>query len=183
MQAYSFRNETWCIALPRHMPGKHTEVYVSNLEVRIVKLEPMRIASALGFGQQPEAEAWALLWTWIEAHGLYEQIGAHRFFGFNNPSPSPASPNYGYEQWLTVDRDATPNGNVKIKDFAGGLYAVARLKGIPNPEFWQKLVRWREESKYKAAYHQWLEECLTPTIQLTGPEDTMEFDLYLPIAE
>jgi DNA gyrase inhibitor GyrI len=157
---------------------------VSELEVRIVRLEPMHVAAALGFGEQPELEAWSLIWDWVKAQGLSDKIEAHRFFGFNNPSPSPGSPNYGYEQWMTVAPNASAAGKVKIKEFAGGLYAVTRMQGIPNPDIWQQLVRWREESKYKPAHHQWLEACLTPTLAMAiRPEDPWEFDLYLPIAE
>ncbi len=157
---------------------------MSELEVRIVRLEPMVVAAALGFGEQPELEAWNLIWSWVKALGLSEKIKEHRFFGFNNPSPSPGSPNYGYEQWMTVAPNVSASGEVKIKAFAGGLYAVAHMQGIPNPDIWQQLVRWREESKYKPAHHQWLEECLTPTPpEATRPYEQWEFDLYLPIAE
>ena len=31
---------------------------MSDLEVRIVKLEPMRVVSFLGFGESPEELAW-----------------------------------------------------------------------------------------------------------------------------
>ena len=157
---------------------------MSDLEVRIVKLEPTYVAAALGFGDQPELQAWNLLWNWVKAQGLTEKTKEHRFFGFNNPSPSPGSPNYGYEQWITVAPNVSAAGEVKIKEFAGGLYAVTHMQGIPNPEIWQQLVRWCEESKYKLAHHQWLEECLTPTLAMAiRPEDPWEFDLYLPIAE
>ncbi len=158
---------------------------MSDLEVHIVKLESMRVAAALGFGAQPEGEAWSQLWTWIKAQGLGDKIDGYRFFGFNNPSPAPGSPNYGYEQWITVGSDAREAGKVTIKEFPGGLYAVAHMRGIPNPDIWRKLVQWREENSYKPAYHQWLEECLTPALasEPGAPEDQWEFDLYLPIAE
>ncbi|NIW49114.1 MAG: MerR family transcriptional regulator, partial [Gammaproteobacteria bacterium] len=69
---------------------------MSELPVRIVKLEPMTIASTYGFGEQPEIEAWEKLLSWAREIGL--SLKDHRFFGFNNPNPSPGSPNYGYEQ-------------------------------------------------------------------------------------
>ena len=152
---------------------------MSGLEVRIVRLEPMRVAFALGFGASPEEQAWKKLFDWAGRKGLLDDPKAHRYFGFNNPNPSPGSPNYGYEQWMTVGPEVKPEGEVKIKEVPGGLYAVTRWEAIPNPEIWKQLVLWRENSRYKPAHHQWLEECLNP---LEGPGQLI-FDLCLPIAE
>ncbi len=158
---------------------------MSDLEVRVITLEPLHVAASLGFGAQPEHDSWGQLWAWIKDQGLIGTIKEHRFFGFNNPSPAPGSPNYGYEQWITVGPDAREMGKVTIKDFAGGLYAVMHIRGVPNPDIWRALVQWREENSYRAATHQWLEELLTPGLlnEPDVPEDRLEFDLYLPIAE
>lgn len=153
---------------------------MSEIEVRIVRLEPLRVASAYAFGEQPELQAWEKILTWAKSQGI-EDLTAHRFFGFNNPSPSPGSPNYGYEQWMTVGQDVVPGEGIEFKDFPGGLYAVARSEGIQNiTQDWRNLALWREESKYQEAHHQWLEECFTP--QAERIEDYV-FDLYIPIAE
>ncbi|UCF28075.1 MAG: GyrI-like domain-containing protein [Chloroflexota bacterium] len=152
---------------------------MSELPVRIVKLEPMTIASTYGFGEQPEIEAWEKLLSWAREKGL--NLKDHRFFGFNNPNPSPGSPNYGYEQWITVKKDEKPAEGIEIKEFSGGLYAVTRCEGLQHiTEIWKQLAIWREESKYLEAPHQWLEECFTP--EATRIEDYV-FDLYAPIAE
>jgi DNA gyrase inhibitor GyrI len=151
---------------------------MNDLNVRIVRLEALRVAAAHGFGANPEDQAWQKLLTWAKSKGL-DDLKAHRFLGFNNPNPSAGSPNYGYEQWMTVKPDVTAEGEVTIKDFPGGLYAVLRCPGIPNPDIWRKLVLWRESSAYKGAQHQWLEECLNPGAAF----EQWEFDLYLPIAE
>lgn len=148
-------------------------------DVRIVRLESMRVAASLGFGPEPEGLAWEGLTHWAEAAGL--ALTEHRLFGFNNPSPTPGSPNYGYEQWLVLKGETVALGRLEVKDIPAGLYAVMRCKGTPNPKIWQSLVRWREASPYRAAHHQWLEELLTP--DLLGQWDKVEFDLYLPIAE
>ena len=150
-----------------------------STEVRIVRLDAMHVAAALGFGPSPEPLAWEALTTWAEGEGL--RLSEHRLFGFNNPSPAPGSPNYGYEQWLVLRGQALPAGSVQIKDVPGGLYAVMRCQGIPNPEIWMQLVRWREASPYRFGTHQWLEECLTS--DLLGEPEQAQFDLYLPIAE
>ncbi len=158
---------------------------MAELEVRIVKLEPIHVASAHGFGQEPENLAWEKLVAWSKPKGFLNDLKQHRIFGFNNPNPSPGSPNYGYEFWMVVGRDVKPEGEIEIKDFPGGLYAVTRCDvgdnpGESIPETWKKLVMWREDSKYKAANHQWLEE------HISGqgvPNDRFVLDLYMPISE
>lgn len=152
---------------------------MSEIEVRILKLEPMRVASAHGFGESPEEQAWTKLLTWARSQG-YHDLGKHRFFGFNNPNPAPGSPNYGYEQWMTFSEGAEPGEGIEFKEFTGGLYAVTRCESLLHiTDIWKQLVVWREDSKYKEAYHQWLEECFTP--EATQLEDYV-FDLYAPIA-
>jgi len=153
---------------------------MSELEVRVITLEPMRVASAYGFGEQPETQAWTKILAWASSQG-YEDFNKHRFFGFNNPNPSPGSPNYGYEQWMTVAAEPEGNEEIEIMEFSGGLYAVTRSEGLQHiTENWMKLAIWREESKYQEAHHQWLEECFTP-----GAErwEDFVFDLYAPIVE
>ena len=165
---------------------------MTDMEVRIVKLEPMRVASALGFGEHPEGLAWDKLLSWAKPLGLFDDLKTTRFFGFNNPDPSPGSPNYGYEQWIVVGPDVKDGGEVKIKDFPGGLYAVTSTKLKNIGETWRRLVVWRDGSRYRCASHQWLEEVLNRDAILTPdgkklPDevvfDKMILDLYLPIAE
>ena len=154
---------------------------MSELEVRIVELEPMQVAAVLGYGESPELEAWSKIKAWGEPRGVFRGSKIPRNFGFNNPNPSPGSPNYGYEIWIPVDSGVEGEGDVKIKDFTGGLYAVTRFKGISNiGEMWKKLVEWCEESEYNIAHHQCLEELHTsPDVE---PEEFV-FDLYLGIAK
>lgn len=151
---------------------------MNDLDVRIVRLEPMRVATALGFGESPEAQAWEMILAYAAAKGL--DPSAQRFFGFNNPNPSHGSPHYGYEQWVTAGAGLDGEDGVQIKEFDGGLYAVTRCEGVESlPATWQRLVLWCEDSRYHQAHHQWLEECLTPP---GLPPEAMVFDLYLPIA-
>ena len=153
---------------------------MSELEVRIVTLDPMRVAVTFGFGTAPEHEAWERLVAWSEPKGFFEDRAAHRIFGFNNPDPSPGSPNYGYEFCMEVGPDVEADGEVQIEECKGGRYAVTRCRGVNNiGRTWKELVTWRESSAYKPASHQWLEEHLGPA-QMT-PEN-LELDLYLPIA-
>lgn len=150
---------------------------MSDLEVRIVNLEPMRVASAYGFGTEPENVAHQKINAFAMKHDLLQ--GHYRTFGFNNPNPSPGSPNYGYEIWLPVEMGVEPEEDIRIQTFSGGLYAVTQFKGLPNiGDVWKHLVTWREDSEYQCGYHQWLEELLTPPDR---PTDEYVFNLYLPI--
>jgi DNA gyrase inhibitor GyrI len=155
---------------------------MNELDVRIVKLDPMRVASSYGFGSSPELIAFEKMHAFLKSKGLMEGYGTkHRHFGFNNPDPMPGSPNYGYEVWVTVDPEIEPEGEVRIIDFPGGLYAVTRIQGVEKiGETWKELARWREKSAYNQATHQWLENLLNP---LETDFGKFVFDLYLPISE
>jgi DNA gyrase inhibitor GyrI len=156
---------------------------MSELEVRIVRLEPMRVASVHGFGPSPERQAWEKLMAWAKPKGLLDDLERHRIFGFNNPNPSPGSPNYGYEFWIVVGPDVEPEGEVRVEEFSGGLYAVTRCKGVGNiTRTWHQLGTWCENSKYKQGGHQWLEEHLGP-LDTSLDENELLLDLYCPIAE
>lgn len=106
---------------------------MSELDVRIVRLEPMRLASAHGFGASPEGIAHEKMQTFLKSKNLLDGYGSQRrHFGFNNPDPSPGSPNYGYEIWVEVESDVEPAGDIRIVDFSGGLYAVTRFENLEN---------------------------------------------------
>ena len=157
---------------------------MDELEVKIVKLPPMRIICINGFGEGPETQAWEKMIAWAKAKGLWNDGKPKRFFGYNNPDPAPGSPNYGYDVWMTVDESVQPDGDARLINFPGGLYAVAHCP-VKNPGddifgTWKKLVAWMESSQYRHAHHQWLEEHLSQVGELsTG----FVLDLYLPIAE
>ena len=148
-------------------------------EVRIVRLEPMRVASTLGFGPQPELEAWDKLMTWARATNHLD--GTQRYFGFNNPNPMPGSPNYGYEQWMTVGPDVEPVADVEIKNFEGGLFGVLRCSGLATiEEDWGRLAAWLEASTHRADDRECLEELLSSPVL---PHTEWVFDLYVAIGE
>ena len=154
---------------------------MSEIEVRIIKLEPMRMLSSYGYGSNPESIAWDKLIAFCLEKGLFEEDNYRPTYGFNNPNPSVGSPNYGYEIWLPVDKNLQPEGDLRIVDFPGGLYAVTRFKNLENiGAVWGELVKWRESSKYKHATHQWLEHLIEGA---EGPPEGFVFDLYLPIRE
>jgi DNA gyrase inhibitor GyrI len=166
---------------------------MSEFKVRIVKLDPMRVASALGFSASPEIDAWNTLLDFARTKKLIDSPQDVRFFGFNNPNPSPGSPNYGYEQWMTVGSEIEASGPVKIVDFPGGLFAVARCHGLDTiGQTWQQLVEWWQDCPYQQADNYCLEELLSPELfinedgTLANLEEKMHeiiFDLYIPIEE
>lgn len=126
-----------------------------------------------GFGHQPETEAWQKLVAWAKPNGLRAAPEKHRLCGFNTPSPSSGSPNYGDEFWIMVGSDVTPEGEVEVKTFPGGLYAVTRCDvrndlGDSIPATWKQLVRWREQSRYRNGRHQWLPYLTCESISLNG---------------
>ncbi len=153
----------------------------NELDVRIVRLEPMKVASTYGFGSGPEMIAWDKMREFYHGKGFGSDGQTHRFFGFNNPNPAPGSPNYGYEQWITVDPEVQPTGEIKVKDFGGGLYAVTHCKLSHITDVWMQLAAWREKSPYRFGSHQWLEEIITDPLQ-QEIDGEAEFDLYMPIA-
>jgi AraC family transcriptional regulator len=157
---------------------------MTEQEIKIVTLPPMRVVCFNGFGEGPEGQALDKLAAWMKERGLVKSEKSQRVFGYNNPDPTPGSPNYGYDIWITVDGDVQVEGEARIIDFPGGLYAVLRCPVTAPwediPSAWKRLVKWVENSKYHNASHQWLEE------HLSWPDNTgnnFTLDLYFPIKE
>lgn len=147
--------------------------------VRIIELKPFQVAYYRAESASPELDAWNVLLPWAKAKGLMD-LATTRFFGFNNPNPSPDRPTYGYEVWVTVPQGVTPDGPVAIKEFGGGLYAVTTTYLYEIQERWQKLVGWMHAGgEWELAQHQWLEESIDPDKSLG--QDTAQLDLFMPI--
>jgi DNA gyrase inhibitor GyrI len=158
---------------------------MSAIKVRILKLDYMRVASFYGFGREPETIAWEKLTAFAKPKDYLDDPENHRIFGFNNPDPSAGSPNYGYEVCIEVGPEVEPEGEMRVKSFDGGWYAVTRCEVRGGNyqvigDLWKKLVAWREDSPYDCGYHQWLEMNI-PEPGLEEGEFTM--DLYLPISK
>ena len=155
---------------------------MTPLKVEIVQLEPMRVASTYGFGTNPEEIAWKKMEEWASPRGLLERPYSHPIFGFNNPYPTPDHPRYGYEFWISVDPDMEPEGDVRIVEFFGGLYAVARceVEGNPAsaiPATWKNLADWCKANRHPLAHHPALERFFASPVD---PEHLV-LDLYCPI--
>lgn len=157
---------------------------MEKLNVRLVRLDPQRVASFYSFGSEPETQALQKLEDWARPRGCLDDPQRHRIFGFNNPDPMPGSPNYGYEFWITIGTEVEPEGDMRILDFPGGLYAVLRLVDPFSdpyqfiPEGWKQLVMWAEDSPYEIGSQQCLEELL---VTEETPPGSRSMDLYLPV--
>jgi DNA gyrase inhibitor GyrI len=153
------------------------------LDVRLIHLESMTVAYALGFGPQPELQAWEKILAFARSQGLLEKPQRPRFFGFNNPNPSPGSPNYGYEQWMTLPPGFQPADEIDVKEIPSGFYAVARFQGLEYiGQMWMRLVAWCEASPYRMREGQCLEELLSP-VEAMDDLSKYVFDLYIPLIE
>lgn len=155
----------------------------ADLDVRIIELEPMRVASAHVIGKSPEEKAMAKLMPWAEKLGLLDNLEEHSVYGFNNPDPSPEKEEYGYEFWIKIGPEVQTENEIKVKEFGGGLYAVTTTRLILDPTSsfipaWKKLAEWvKANTKYDFGSHQWLEKHINPR---AAPEE-MILDLYCPI--
>ena len=149
--------------------------------VTILHLDAIRVASAYGFGTSPEEIAWAKLVTWATPRGLLDDLKAHPIFGLNNPYPSAPNEPYGYEFWIKVGPDAEPDGDIRIGEFLGGIYAVARcqVQGCPEriAQGWHELVAWCQENNHPLATHHAVEQFLTSP----GDVNSLVLDLCCPI--
>jgi DNA gyrase inhibitor GyrI len=149
--------------------------------VQIIHLDAMRIASAYGFGHNPEEIAWQRMSLWAQPRGLLNDIDAHPLFGLNNPYPTPTTPCYGYEFWLRVGTEVEPEGDIRIGEFFGGTYAVMRceVNGHPEniPASWQSLAAWCKTNAHTMGIHHALERFLSIPDDLTH----LVLDLYCPI--
>jgi DNA gyrase inhibitor GyrI len=155
---------------------------MSKLEVRIERLEPMRMASVRVVSDTPEHDAWEKMREWAEPLGLLKDIEKNPVFGFNNPGPALDRREYGYEFWIRIDPDVEPEGDIQVINFPGGLYAVTKcsLLGDPNIlETWKSLSEWVLENKYEHRRTHELEKPQNPL----SPEEDLILDLYFPIEE
>jgi DNA gyrase inhibitor GyrI len=151
-------------------------------DVAIVDLPAMRVASAYGFGECPEEQAWNAMQAWAQPKGLLDDLQERHLFGFNNPYPTPASPKYGYEMWLEVGPALEPGDGIRILEFFGGRYAVQRCEVHGHPETaipagWQSLAEWCRSHDHQLALHPALERFLS----LPSETATLVLQLYCPI--
>ncbi len=156
---------------------------MADLKVRIVNLEPMRVARFSAISETPEQDAWEKLRAWAAPKGFLDNPEKHPIFGFNNPPPSRERRGYGYEFWIRVDPLTDSGDAVEIREFAGGLYAVVRSKLQGDPagsvvDVWKSLWDWAQTShEYRWRRTHELEQ----SHNLQAGAEEIILDLYLPI--
>ncbi len=155
---------------------------MSEFQVRIVDLPPMRVAAVRAFSETPEQDAWSRLEAWARPLGLLDALDRHPVFGFNNPAPRAGDKRYGYEFWIVPGEGVLPGPAIEVKSFPGGRYAVTRcrLQGDPAgelPVVWKRLWDWVQHSPYRWRRAQELEGLRNPG----APADELVLDLHLPI--
>ncbi|AKI97398.1 MerR family transcriptional regulator [Kosmotoga pacifica] len=146
-------------------------------DVRIIELKPFNVAYYRAISESPELDAWKVMFDWLKNTGILNSPTT-RFFGFNNPNPSPDKAEYGYEVWVTVPEGFETGGEIKTKNFEGGLYAVSSSYLYEISEKWMQLVEWVKESDYQFGEHQCLEETISPN---KIPDANTQFDLFCPV--
>jgi len=160
---------------------------MSQNVLRVIQVPTMKVASFKGYSETPENDAHELANAFIQKHNLK----TFRHFGFNNPNPMKDTPVYGYEIWITVDKDYP--GEI-IKNIQGGLYASYTTTLADIYENWQKLYQLVGESnEYEYDFlepfedgtskHQWLEEMTDYEYFMNQeiPFSVKQLDLLLPI--
>jgi DNA gyrase inhibitor GyrI len=155
---------------------------MTEMNVRVVKLEPMRVASVRVVSSSAERDAWQKLRAWAEPAGLLDDLNQHPVFGFRSSAPGVRRKQYGYEFWIRIDPDVESEDGIEIKRVEGGLYAVATCEGLAFvSETWKKLCDHVQSSRssYQRRESQELEKPYNPL----APEGEIEFDLYLPVVQ
>lgn len=169
-------------------------IIVENLKnVRIVLLPACTVASYHFMGENPEETVGAQMDKFVRENRLYELKPDARLFGFNHPNPSANSPQYGYEDWVTIPEDMEVPAPLIKKYFAGGLYAAHTIKFGDFHE-WSLLSKWvSDNEKYTSNYSRQGEEimggCLEEHLNwvyashMGWPENFIDgqLDLLLPI--
>lgn len=148
-----------------------------GMEVKIVELAPMRVASFQAISTSPEHDAAQMLATWAQERGYLEDLNKNPVFGFNNPNPTKGKKEYGYEFWIKVSDDYQETG-VTLKDIEKGRYAVTTCESLGViGEKWMQLVEWVKKSEYEMREA----DCLEKTHDFNASDEELVLDLYLPI--
>lgn len=165
------------VDLIRLAHSKRREHEMNELEVRIVELEPMRVASFRAISESPENDAFQKLYTWTQSKALLNDLKKHPVYGFDNPSPTKGKKTYGYEFWIKVDDDYEEE-KVQTKDVPRARYAVTTCYNLKDiGETWKRLVQWVLVNGYEMGDAQCLEKSHDPE----ASEEDLVLDLYLSI--
>ncbi len=153
------------------------------MDVRMVTLDPMWVASVRVTGESPERDAVAKICEWAAGKGFLAETARHPIYGFDNPPFGRRGGPRGYEVWIRIDREGDADQAVDLKRFDGGRYAVMRcvVHGDPMAEIpaaWGHLAEWVRAQGHKLGPHQSLEMHIDPA----AAGSKFVIDLYCPVA-
>jgi len=161
---------------------------VTEMEVRVERLETMRAAHVHAFSETPEEDAWRKMEAWAGPNGLLEEGSGTRVFGRNTyPTDNPEP--HGYELFLTIGAEVEPAGAVEIGEIPGGLYAALRFRNLENMRIaWERLWKWIEESEHyhagwKKGEHGWVDGFEELLNHHEKSQNKWIFDLWLRLKE
>lgn len=139
----------------------------------------MGVASVRVFGAQPEEAAWKKLAAWAGPKGLLDDPAGHPVFGFSNPNPTSGQTEYGYDLWIKIGNGVDAGGEIEIRDFEGGQYAVVTAPSLDSiretyKELWEWILASPEYSWRKTHELERVHNHLAPT-------EEMVIGIYVPI--
>jgi DNA gyrase inhibitor GyrI len=169
------------------------EKKLTDKDVRIIYLPPMKIASIHLVGNEPEGKTLECINNFIQKNGLAKIKPDFRHFGFNNPDDIPDDdPKHGYERWVSIPENMLVKEPFVKKAFSGGIFAAHMIPWGLWDEGWLPLHSWMRTSSYEmdvgdSAFSGtcgWLEEHLN-YINLydsyTRGDTTLQLDLLMKV--
>ncbi len=159
-----------------------------KIDVVLVDVPGMKVASCRMDGPNPEEKAHEKLQAWARKNGLLNEHKPYHFFGFNNPTGLDGQP-HGYELWLPLDRDVPASDGIVIKNFEGAPFLARTMtmaEFITPGKGWDLLhpgLPWFSENDYVFAGEAF-PFCLEETVfdpQVAGrqPEESSPIVLYM----
>lgn len=174
--------------------NRASEALKKQISPRIIYIAPCTVASICVVDFEPENKAQEVMDNFVRTSGLLEQKPDLRVFGFNNPSPTAPGQKYGYEFWVTVNKNTQVPEPLVKKEFAGGLYAAHAID-IGNFHEWEFLSQWVENNEdYEGRQNRedlfasmggLMEEVLNypGTLNKKGNRGKVQLDLLFPVRE
>lgn len=116
---------------------------LTDQDIRIVYLPPVKVASALGIGVEAEHDSDVVMGKFVKDINLFELNSGAKFYGFNNPEFDSNGEfiQHQYEVWATIPDELEVPAPLTKKHFSGGLYAAYTSKPVSFDE-WKPFGNW-----------------------------------------
>ena len=154
---------------------------MDKLDIRIIKLAPMHVASFQASGVTAERDAFKKLFAWAQPKGLLNDLAKNSLFGFASHEFIEDKKGTGYKFWIKIPDNIEPEPDINVEDSDGGLYLVMSSLAVGNIGLttapnWLKLRRWAQENGYEMGSQQQLVRFYSVPLL-----DNAAVDLYFPI--